>query len=200
MVLFNMQSAPTGGIGLARRLKVMAAIIPLLLAVGAPSAKAVPLVCSDVVRYADRLLTGCAPDADSPLTAIGPSLPREASSEVSQEVDALLSQTRPNTPLVQVGPKGLTDEPPDGKATDERWHNKRALRGISAPADKAPEDSYQSTITRDEGWYYMNVDRDGTYLFLGDPEQMDRLDNWTTLETPDDGLPTGIGIGKRWRF
>ena len=200
MTLPNMQSAPTGGIGLTRRLKVMAAIMPILLAVGAPSAKAVPLVCSDVVRYADRLLTGCVLDKDSPLTELGPILPREAQRRASHEVDVILPpQTRPNT-LVQVGPKGLTDAPSDGKATDAGWRDKRALKGISSPTDKNPQDSHQKTITKDEDWYYMNVDRDGTYLFLGDPDQLDRLDKWTTLETPDDGLPKGIGIGKRWRF
>ena len=198
MVLFNMRSTPTGGIGLTRRLKVMAAIIPILLSVGAPLAKAVPLVCSDVVRYADRLLTGCALDADPPLTEISPIIPREAQSRVSREVDAILPQTRPNT-LVQVGPKGLTDAP-GGKATDAGRRDKRTRKGISSPTDKTPEDSHQSTIIRDEDWYYMNVDRDGTYLFLGDPDQLDRLDKWTTMETPDDGLPKGIGIGKRWRF
>lgn len=198
MALLNIQSAPTGGIGLMRRLKVMAAVIPILLAAGAPSAKAVPLVCSDVVRYADRLLTGCALDADFPLSEIGHRLPREASPEASREVDALLSQTRPS-PLVQVGPKGLSDAP-DEKAADARQRGKRALKGISSPAGKNSENSHQNTITRDEDWYYMNVDRDGTYLFLGDPDQLDRLDKWTTLEIPDDGLPKGIGIGKRWRF
>ncbi len=199
MTLCYRRSAPTGGIGLTRRLKVMAVIIPILLAVGAPSAKAVPLVCSDVVRYADRILTGCALDADFPLTETGHHFPREASREASREVDALLAQTRPN-PLVQVGPKGLTDASSDKKVADAHQRDKRALKGISPPTGKNPEDSHQNTIIRDEDWYYMNVDRDGTYLFLGDPDQLDRLDKWTILETPDDGLPKGIGIGKRWRF
>ena len=77
------------------------------------------------------------------------------------------------------------------------------MKGISAPSDDNPENPHQSAITKDENWYYMNVDRDGTYLFFGDPEQLDqsdRWDRWATSETPDEGLPKGIGIGKRWHF
>jgi hypothetical protein len=199
MVLCNIPSAPAGGVGLAIRMKAAAMIIPIFLAVSAPSAKAVPLVCSDVVRYADRLLTGCTLDADPPLTEIGPRLSQEALNRAFQEVDVILSQTRPNT-LVQVGPDGLTDEPSEGKATDGIRHDGRALNRPPIQHDKNQEDSYQSTITKDEDWYYMNVDQDGTYLFLGDPDPLDRLDEWATFQAPDDGLPKGIGIGKRWRF
>jgi hypothetical protein len=177
-------------------------MIPILLAVGIPSAKAVPLFCSDVVHYAERLLTGCGPDSDPSITGMGAYLPREASTGASHEIDALLSRTRPN-PLVQVGPNGLTDEPLAGKATDDERHDGEALKGIPAQADENAEKSFQSTISKDENWYYMNVDRDGTYLFFGDPErlaQLDQLGEWPTAETPDDGLPKGIGIGKRWRF
>jgi hypothetical protein len=202
MALFDVKPAAAGSPTRMGRLKVVFSVIPILLTVGLPSAKAVPLFCSDVVHYAERLLTGCGPDSNPSLTGMGAYLPREASTGASHEIDALLSRARPN-PLVQVGPNVLADEPLAAKATDEIRHDREALKGISGLADENAEKSFQSTITKDENWYYMNVDRDGTYLFFGDPERFDQLDQlgeWPASETPDDGLPKGVGIGKRWRF
>ena len=201
MALCNDRPADAGSPN-TMRLKVFFSMITILLAVGLPPAQAVPLFCSDVVHHAERLLTGCAPDTDLFFTGIGERLPRGTSTGSSREIDALLSRTRPNS-LVQVGPKGLTDEPLAGDAADYDRHAIGTMDGVPAQRGQTPDDFSQRTISKDENWYYMNVDQEGTYLFFGDPERLDQLDQlgeWPRSEAFDEGLPKGVGIGKRWRF
>jgi hypothetical protein len=180
---------------------MVTSILAFLLAVAAPSAKAVPLFCSDISHFPNGLLTGCNLDNASPFAGTAGEYPSGGIFPgASQAVDVLLSQAHQN-PLVQVGPDGLTDETPEGKVPDEIPHDKGALEGISAPPDATTSlGDTASTFNKSETWYTMNVDSDGTYLFWGDPEQLDKLDEWSTSEAPDDGLPKGIGIGKKWHF
>jgi len=200
MTAFDIRPAANRSTPAVLSLCMMTSIMAFLLAVAAPSAQAVPLFCSDIRHVPDVLLTGCNLDAASPLAGMsGRYDSRRRSSGDFQEVDALPLQLHRN-PLVQVGPNGLTDEPSEESVSDEIQGNRETMKRISAPPDATSLRDLPSTVNKGETWYTMNVDSDGTYLFLGDPEQLDKLDEWSTSEAPDDGLPKGIGIGKKWHF
>jgi len=194
---FDIRATADRSIPAVLYLCLMASITVLLLA--APSAKAVPLFCSDISHFPYGLLTGCNPDATSSAAGTGGGYASGgALYQDSSAVDALLFQTHPN-PLVQVGPNGLTDAP-ESKVSDEIPHAKGTTKATPAQSDASSPGAFASTVTKGETWYTMNVDPDGTYLFFGDPEELDKLDEWSTSKTPDDGLPKGIGIGKKWQF
>ena len=63
--------------------------------------------------------------------------------------------------------------------------------------DLHSSDAASGFLDQNEGWYYMNIDQDGTYLFFGDRPDTDDM---RTGADEGDFMPDGVGIGNRWRF
>jgi hypothetical protein len=160
-------------------------------------ANAFPIFCSDIKPYNESMLTGCdlkAGPLNMPYGSPRVIAPVEGASEA---IEALVATATKNRALFHVGRVALSA-------------GKGGKRDNGKPADvgdkqKAPEvavdlhssDAASGFLDQDEGWYYMRIDQDGTYLFFGDVPGMDDM---MTNGDEDDFMPDGVGIGKRWRF
>jgi hypothetical protein len=91
---------------------------------------------------------------------------------------SLLATTPKNRALFHVGRVALSDGK-DGK----RDNGQPADLGEKQKEPKLAGDLHSSDaasgfLDQDEGWYYMNIDQDGTYLFFGDlPDTDDMMTN-----------------------
>lgn len=198
MASSNIRGSANGRYCLAIFLIVFIPMAAIKTAVAAPLVKAAPLFCSDVPHSPGRFLTGCDLDASPFIEGIGVYLPHEIWPGESHTVDPLIDSHQP-FPLVQVGRSGLYDNQVGENGTDESRPIVSTLKAAPSQSHDTPQGPYSSAIAEDDHWHYMDIDRDGTLLFFG---ETDRLDDWSALAEPDDGIPKdiGIGIGKRWRF
>ncbi|GEM_PF-3220161 len=177
--------------------RVMGFGIALLLLLPG-SSNAFPVFCMDIIKAPDRVITGCRTEAeDSPARVDAPdSVPREADEDLSP-VDALLTPKPVNKQLFQVGRHGLASDAQNqgDKATPDGGGVKSDR--ISAEDKAIAAGKLMDTVTYDERWYYMSIDKDGTYLFVGDVFD---AEDPITDSGGDDYLPDGVGIGKKWTF
>lgn len=180
-----------------RRLKKVLLLLVPLIAMASLDANAFPVFCSDIASAPDRVLTGCQFNA-------APSTPQDASSNkiavvggVSDSIDDMVSMTPKNRQLFHVGRDALSDDLDQQKKGGSSPGATEKQTASAAVVDTNPSDAASEFLRRDEDWYYMNIDQDGTYLFFGD---MLEEDESTTGMDEDEFLPDGIGIGKRWRF
>lgn len=184
--------------GFVYRLKNVLLLIVLLPVAMVPfDANAFPVFCSDITAAPYRELTGCQFD-------VFPSLAHGASShsiivagKESFSIDVMLSRTPKNPQLFHIGP-GVIDDDQNGKA-EESSSAGEAEKHLAVGLDADPDatDATSESLHRDDNWYYMNIDQDGTHLFFGD---MPEVGQPSTSREEDDFLPDGIGIGKKWHF
>ena len=172
-------------------------LIVFLLTMVSQDANAFPDFCSDIDSVPDRVLTGCqfnavpsAPQDGSPLAVI-------VVGDVSSPIDAMLSMTPKNRQLFQIGREAISADQDEKK---ENAYSPGVTQKPTVSDGKVaikPSDTASEILLRDEHWYYMNIDKEGTYLFFGDVRDTD--EPMTNVED-EDFLPDGIGIGKRWQF
>ena len=158
-------------------------------------ANAFPVFCSDIKSYQKNMLTGCDLNAD-PLN-----LQREPPTDISlvegtsEAMDAVLAMTPINRPLFQVGRIALLNDRAGKKDKESSTGEKQVESEFEL--DFKSSDAESGLLDRDDRWYYMNIDQDGTYLFFGDAPVTDER----MINGDENGfLPEGIGIGKRWLF
>lgn len=180
-----------------RRLKkVLLWLVPLVV-MASLEANAFPVFCSDIASAPDRVLTGCQFNTAH-------LMPQDASYHkgtvvggASDSIDEMVSMTPKNLQLFHVGRDALSDHQDQQKESGSSPGATGKQMASAVGVDINPADAASEVLRRDEDWYYMNIDQDGTYLFFGDmPEAGDA--NTNLYE--DDFLPDGIGIGKRWQF
>jgi hypothetical protein len=161
------------------------------------NANAFPVFCSDIKPYKESMLTGCDLNAGPLNLPYGSSRVIAFADGASEAIEAIVATAPKNRTLFHVGRVALSA-------------GKGGKRDNGQPADvgdkqKAPEvavdlhspDAAPGFLDQDEGWYYMRIDQDGTYLFFGGVPGMDDM---MTNGDEDDVMPDGVGIGKRWRF
>jgi hypothetical protein len=179
-------------------------VLTLVVLMTAPGghAEAAPLVCPDFYAPPEGYLTGCRFEGDA-ASPIPPSiLQGQPWTAASPDVDAMLSEASRAHWLVQVGSSGLAPEKQEADQGESDAPATESDQKLAAQAKGTPYKDFFSTIKKDERWYYMNIDQDGTYILLGDPAERDE---WLTTEDDndlltDELLPKGFGIGKRWQF
>ena len=161
------------------------------------NANAFPVFCSDIKSYKESMLTGCDLNAGPLNMPYGSPRVIDPVEGASEAIEALVATAPKNRALFHVGRVALSA-------------GKGGKRDNGQPADvgdkqKAPEDAVDlhasdaasGFLDQDEGWYYMRIDQDGTYLFFGGVSGMDDM---MTNGDEDDFMPDGVGSGKRWRF
>lgn len=161
------------------------------------NANAFPVFCSDINLYQEGMLTGCDLNADPLSLTYGSPRVIALGDGAPEAIEVLFVITPKNRSLFQVGRVALSDGK-DGK----RDNGQPADLGEKQKESKLAGDLHSSDaasefLDQDEGWYYMNIDQGGTYLFFGDlPDTDDMMTNGDEGEF----MPDGVGIGKRWRF
>lgn len=160
-------------------------------------ANAFPVFCSDIEPYKESILTGC--NLSAGLLSLPYGSPRVIAlvDGASETIDALLAITPKNRSLFQVGRVALADGRVGKKDNGPPAAAGEKQKESEVAADRHSSDAASGFLDQDEGWYYMNIDRDGTYLFFGD---LPNTDDMMTNGNEDDFMPDGVGIGKRWRF
>jgi hypothetical protein len=168
-----------------------------LMAMVPLDANAFPVFCSDITSAPYRELTGCQFDAFPSNMQSAFIRPIAEAGRTSDEIDEMLSRTPKNPQLFHIGP-GVIDDNQNGKA-EESSPAGEAEKQLAVGLDVAPEasESTSKSLHRDDNWYYMNIDQDGTHLFFGDVPEVGEP---TSGGNDDDFLPDGIGIGKKWHF
>jgi len=171
-------------------------VAPLLFLPG--STNAFPVFCMDIIKAPDRVITGCRTETDDSSArgeAPGPVL-REANEDPSP-VDEILTPKSVNKYLFHIGRHGLAkdDQSQGDQATPDGRGAKSDRLSIDGKATDAGK--LMDTVTYDDRWYYMALDKDGTYLFVGDVFD---AEDPITGTGGDDYLPDGVGIGKKWSF
>lgn len=179
------------------RLKKVLFLIVLLVALGHLDAKAFPVYCSDSASAPDRVVTGGQFNVASSTLQDAPPRATSVMDGTPYSIDEMLSMTPKNRQLFHVGREALTEDRDEKKEDDSSAGAAEKQTASAAEANTNPSDAISEFLLRDEHWYYMNIDQDGTYLFFGDMREGDES---TTGMDEDDFLPDGIGIGKKWRF
>jgi len=176
--------------------KVLYLILPLV-AMAPLDANAFPVVCSDMTSAPDRVLTGCQFNVLPSTLQETPPLAVTVAGGESYPIAAMLTMTPKNRQLFHVGRGALADDQDEKKRNGASAGATEKQMTTAGAADRNPSDASSEVLLRDEHWYYMNIDQEGTYLFFGD---MLESDESTTGMDADNFLPDGIGIGKKWRF
>lgn len=158
---------------------------------------AFPVFCSDMASAPDRVLTGCQFNVVPPTLQDAPPHAVTVAGGASYPIEAMLSMTPKNRQLFQVGRGAIADDQDEEKKNGSSAGATEKQTAMTVAADRNPSDATSEVLLRDEHWYYMNIDQEGTYLFFGD---MLKEDESTTGMDEDDFIPDGIGIGKKWRF
>ncbi len=161
------------------------------------NANAFPVFCSDIKSYKESMLTGCDLNAGLLNLPYGSHRVITLADGASEAIEALVATAPKNRALFHVGRVALS-----GGKGEKRDSGQPADVGDKQKAPEVAVDLYSSDaasgfLDQDEGWYYMNIDEDGTYLFFGGVPGMDDM---MTNGDEDDFMPDGVGIGKRWRF
>ena len=179
------------------RLKKILFLIVPLVALTPLDAKAFPVFCSDIAFAPDQVLTGYQFDVapanlpDDPPRAIA------VMDSAPCSIDEMLSRIPKNRQLFHVGREALIEDRDEKKEDDSSAGVTGKQTASAAEANINSSAATSEFLIRDEHWYYMNIDQDGTYLFFGD---MLEEDESTTGMGEDDFHLDGIGIGKKWRF
>lgn len=161
-------------------------------------AHAFPVFCMDIVKAPAQVLTGCRTEAEPSPGKGAPPRPVGGSDRNAGSVEALLIPKPTNKHLFQVGRRGLanTIQNHGETATSSGGATKSGRISADGEANTAAG-TLMDTVTYDDRWYYMTIDKDGTYLFVGDV--FDAEDPITDTGG-DSYLPDGVGIGKKWTF
>ena len=121
---------------------------------------------------------------------------RPQADEVDKVVEAIVNPQPIDDRLFLIGPRpapkeaGKSGEPDDElRATDGEGQSDR---GASAAAG-----AQSGETVLEDNWVQMDLDKDGTYLFLGEGAEEDEALNDRDMLDLDD---IGVGIGKKWHF
>jgi len=161
------------------------------------NANAFPVFCSDIKFYKESMLTGCDLDAGSLNLPYGSRPVTALTDGASEAIEAIMATAPKNRALLHVGrvalftgKGGKTDNGQPAAVGDKQ-------KATEVAVDLHSSDAASGFLDQDEGWYYMRIDQDGTYLFFGG---VPGVDDMITNGDEDDVMPDGVGIGKRWRF
>jgi len=171
-------------------------IVPLI-AMASLDANAFPIFCSDIAFAPDRVLTGCQFDGVSSNPPSASSRPVMVGEGASYPIDEMLSRTPKNRQLFHFGPDVIVNDQDGKEENDLSAGVTEKQMAVAVDADLNASGAAFESLHRDQNWYYMNIDQDGTHLFFGDIPEVGEP---TTNMDDDDYLPDGIGIGKKWHF
>ena len=180
-----------------KHLKKVFFLIVLLVTMVSPDANAFPDFCSDITSAPDRVLTGCQFNATPLALQDVPLLEVTVVGDASPPIDAMLSMAPKNRELFRIGRETISDDQDEKKENAYSPGVTEKQTASDGEVAIRPSDTASEILLRDEHWFYMNIDKEGTYLFFGDVGDMD--EPMTNMDE-DDLLPDGIGIGKRWQF
>lgn len=161
------------------------------------NANAFPVFCSDIKSYKESMLTGC--DLNDGLLNLpyGSRRVITLADGASEAIEALLVTAPKNRVLFHVGRVALSAGNGGKRDNGQPANVDEKQKESKVAVDLHLSDAAPGFIDQDEGWYYMTIDQDGTYLFFGD---LPDTDDMMTNGDEDDFMPDGVGIGKRWRF
>jgi hypothetical protein len=170
----------------------------VMLAWAPADAGATPAFCSDIKDLPPRVLTGCHGGANP----MAPGLLREGEAPTDQASlpdPTVTMMVVPDIPsVVRVGRSALGGDPSaDGRAPQPASASLSESSGGGTPTAEAFAGPSLGPLSRDENWYYLQFNRDGTYLFFGESAETNEQ---IPFAADEDGLPDGIGLGHKWRF
>ncbi len=121
---------------------------------------------------------------------------RPQANEVDRIVEAIVNRPPIDDRLFLVGPRPAPEKggKPGGPAEELSSTDNERQPGLDASAAAVAE--AEQTVLEDN-WVQMDLDRDGTYLFLGEGTEDDASLNDNEMLDLDD---IGVGIGKKWHF
>ena len=121
---------------------------------------------------------------------------RPQANEVDKMVEAIVNRQPIDDRLFLIGPRPAPKEA--GKPGDPA-EELRSTDGEGQPdldaATAAGAESGETVL--ENNWVQMDLDKDGTYLFLGEGAEEDETLNDSDMLDLDD---IGVGIGKKWHF
>jgi len=161
------------------------------------NANAFPVFCSDIKLYKESMLTGCDLNAELLNLPYGSRRLIALADGASEAIEALLATAPKNRALFHVGRVALSPDNGGKRDNGQPANVDEKQKESKVAVDLHSSDAASGFLDQDEGWYYMNIDQDGTYLFFGD---LPDTDDMMTSEDEDNFMPDGVGIGKRWRF
>jgi hypothetical protein len=178
--------------------RVLAFSAWVLLVPAGYEAGAFPVFCNDMTWISNRVLTGCQPQENDLFPSEEHAVPATGDKGKSSDgIDAILTPRPLNRQIFQVGRHGLPKASSEA-AEETAGHTETGeSKGAAGGSGGTTVSSAVGGLTYDERWYYMALDKDGTYLFIGDA-----VDGPDPANVADENqlLPDGIGIGKKWRF
>jgi len=180
-----------------RRATVVLFLMLGLLLAARWDANAFPVFCSDIKPYKESMLTGCDLNAGLLNLPYGSRRMIALADGTSEAIEALLATARENRALFHVGRLALSPDNGGNRDNGQSANVDEKQKESKVAVDLHSSDAASGFLDQDEGWYYMNIDQEGTYLFFGD---LPDTDDMMTNGDEDDFMPDGVGIGKRWRF
>jgi len=161
------------------------------------NANAFPVFCSDIKLYKESMLTGCDLNAELLNLPYGSRRLIALADGASEAIEALLATAPKKRALFHVGRVALSPDNGGKRDNGQPANVDEKQKESKVAVDLHSSDAASGFLDQDEGWYYMNIDQDGTYLFFGD---LPDTDDMMTSGDEDNFMPDGVGIGKRWRF
>ena len=161
------------------------------------NANAFPVFCSDIKLYKESMLTGCDLNAELLNLPYGSRRLIALADGASEAIEALLATAPKNRALFHVGRVALSPDNGGKRDNGQPANVDEKQKESKVAVDLHSSGAASGFLDQDEGWYYMNIDQDGTYLFFGD---LPDTDDMMTSGDEDNFMPDGVGIGKRWRF
>ncbi len=141
-----------------------------------------------------------APDIEKPLSSgdlvADLDRGRPQAEEVDKMVEAIVNRQPIDDRLFLIGPRPAPKEA--GKSGDPAEELRSTDgEGQLDPDANAVAGAESGETVLEDNWVQMDLDKDGTYLFLGEGAEEDETLNDSDMLDLDD---IGVGIGKKWHF
>ena len=121
---------------------------------------------------------------------------RPQAGDTDKIVEAIVNRQPLNERLFLIGPGPTVEKAPKSGDPAKRRHANDGAHPSDRDTSAAAETEAAETVLEDN-WVQMNLDEDGTYLFVGEGAQGDEALTDNEMLDLDD---IGVGIGKKWHF
>lgn len=170
----------------------------VLLGLTTDGARSNPLFCGDEGLDSIMNLTGCG-TVFHEIRSLSPEKKEKLEVGVQQSIQpevGVSSEPPPNASVLRINPGVYESSEPEPESANTSPKNQ--VEGTSRSDADIPE-VINNAFSSDGDSVYLNLDEDGTYIFLGEPEREDGTTEDYSLEDQSQ-VPNQIGFGKKWRF